>query len=107
VEETRFDAIRRLIAKLTSRRTAVQSLSVAGVGAALGTLLLDQDDIDARKRHKKHKKHKRKKKCKPPKGKCGKKCIPLNTNENCGRCGNRCEDAETCQDGVCCALERC
>jgi hypothetical protein len=107
VEETRFDAIRRLIAKLTSRRTAVQSLSVAGVGAALGTLLLDQGDIDARKRHKKHKKHKRKKKCKPPKGKCGKKCIPLNTNENCGRCGNRCEDAETCQDGVCCALELC
>jgi hypothetical protein len=105
VEETRFDAMTRLIAQLTSRRSAVQALGVAGIGPALGTLLLSPADIEAKKRHKKHKKHK--KKCKGGKKKCGKKCIPLNTNVNCGRCGNRCEGAETCQDGVCCAQPLC
>jgi endoglucanase len=108
VEGSRFDAITRLIAQCTSRRGALQSLGVAGIGFALRTLLLGQDDIDAKKKRKKrkHKKHKQKK-CKPPKGKCGKKCIPLNTNENCGRCGNRCEGDETCRGDVCCAFELC
>lgn len=108
MEETRFDAITRLIAQLTSRRTAVLSLGVAGIGSTLGALLLSQDDLDAKKKRKKKKHKKRKKKkCKPPKGKCGKKCIPQNTNENCGRCGNVCEGDETCRGDVCCAQPLC
>lgn len=32
---------------------------------------------------------------------CGGQCIALNTDQNCGTCGNACSGGKTCQGGVC------
>ncbi len=32
---------------------------------------------------------------------CGGRCILVSTVENCGKCGNRCADAQSCMDRVC------
>lgn len=92
------------ISQLATRRAALRSSGVSGVGAALTALALAAPEGQAKK-HKRRRK--RKKTCQPPKGKCGKKCKPLNTATNCGRCGNTCAAGTTCQDGVCCATPLC
>ena len=48
-------------------------------------------------RRKKHKKP-----CKSPKQKCGGTCLAVLTdNDNCGSCGNRCANGQTCKNGAC------
>ena len=32
---------------------------------------------------------------------CGGQCVSLTTNQNCGSCGNACQEGKTCQGGVC------
>lgn len=45
---------------------------------------------------------KRKKKCKPPKRKCGKRCVTVLTDAaNCGSCGRACAAGEVCSGGAC------
>jgi hypothetical protein len=100
MDETRLDTAARALVQLLSRRTTLRSIGVAGIGSSLASLALDRDNTPARKK-------KKRKKCKPPKGKCGKKCRPLNTSANCGRCSNRCRVGEMCRDGVCCATPLC
>jgi hypothetical protein len=102
VDESRFAAIVRQLVPLSTRRAALQFVGAGSIASAVTASELGRRETEAKKHR-----HNRKKKCKPPKGKCGKKCKPLNTNENCGRCGNRCEGEEACQDGVCCAQPLC
>ncbi|MFT4039122.1 MAG: hypothetical protein QM692_13130 [Thermomicrobiales bacterium] len=47
---------------------------------------------------------KKKKKCKPPKRRCGKRCLAVQTDPaNCGDCGRACAAGETCSGGACVA----
>lgn len=83
----------------------------ASATSTLISLGLQPDDAGAKKKRKRKKKRskrkERKKRCRAPKGRCGKRCVPLNTLQNCGQCGNACVGEATCQDGVCCAQPLC
>lgn len=92
MDSSQFDRLARALGALRTRRTAVQALS-----GALALPLVGPGQAEA-----KRKKHKRKKRCKSPKRTCGGKCRAVRTDaNNCGACGNRCPDGQTCQDGGC------
>ena len=83
-----FDNLTRA---LGTRRTVLSLLGGLATLAAAGTR------PTRAKRHKKHKKS-----CKSPKQKCGGACLAVLTdNDNCGSCGNRCANGQTCKSGAC------
>ena len=60
MESTRFDAISRVLAGMSSRRDAMRTIAAGGLGLGLGATALGLDDALAGKHHRKHKKKKKK-----------------------------------------------
>ena len=91
MESAQFDRLTRAFGALRTRRSIVRVLPGAAALAALG------GDPARAKNKKKHRKP-----CKAPKKKCGGKCLAVLTdNDNCGACGNRCTNGQTCKAGAC------
>ena len=96
MDNSRTMAITPSFVQRTSRRSALSAIGLGSVNSAIAAIALVQKGAA--------KKHGRKKgkKCKPSQSRCGKKCTSLNSSRNCGRCGNRCQEGDACQQGVCC-----
>jgi hypothetical protein len=60
MESTRFDAISRVLAGMSSRRNAMRTIAAGGLGLSLGATGLELEDALARK-HRRHRKKKNKK----------------------------------------------
>lgn len=85
MDDAKFDQLTMVLNGRLSRRLA------AGVLVS-GGLALSSARLDA----------KRKKKCKPPRRKCGNRCVAVKTDpNNCGSCGFTCAPGETCTEGTC------
>ena len=90
MDDSQFDRLTRSFSALRTRRTAVQFLG--GVAAVAATS--SEPAVARRKKHKKP--------CKPPKKRCGGDCLAVLTDDaNCGSCGNRCGNGQTCKNGQC------
>ena len=60
MESTRFDAIARVLAGMSSRRSAMRTIAAGGLGLGLGATALGLEDALAGKHHRKHKNKKTK-----------------------------------------------
>ncbi|HET7093098.1 MAG TPA: hypothetical protein VFI22_06465, partial [Thermomicrobiales bacterium] len=86
-----FDRIARSLGQRVGRRGAI-----GGAAAGLATLagIAGRDDAAAKKKGKKT--------CKPPKAKCGKKCVNADSDrKHCGDCKTKCAKDEDCAAGAC------
>ena len=88
MDPIQFDGLARLAAMGTSRRHLLR----AGLGALVGTLVLERQ-VAARQE------------CVPPFILCDGECVySLTSNEHCGACGNACSQ-DVCVEGVCTSCE--
>jgi hypothetical protein len=90
VDGSHFDHLTRAFRTLQTRRAVTQVLAGILAGEAAQA-------VPVSAKRKKHKKP-----CKAPKQKCGGKCLSVLTDDrNCGACGNRCGDGQSCRNGEC------
>jgi len=127
MESTRFDAIARVLAGMSSRRSAMRAIAAGGLGLGLGATALGLEDALAGKHHRKHKKKKNKKgtDSKVVRDVCTKSytcqgdlvCEVANSENGCGQetgkhccvpLGGPCEDGcDCCGVGVICNGKKC
>ncbi len=105
MNQTRFDALRRTLTSLPSRRDVV--LSLAGAGFGLGALALPDITEAKKKRRKKHKKPDTPKpKSPPPESRCTPNCTDRACgNDGCGGSCGTCAAYQVCRGGTCCVPE--
>ncbi len=109
MDDQLFDRVARLIGSAGSRRDALRAL----LGAGLLGMAAAGADASKGKNHRKgarkqeqpkqEKRRPKKKPCRKERpNRCGRACTNIKNDEkNCGACGNRCPDGESCVNGNC------